>query len=88
MDQGVPINKQLAEKISADLSASDKLCIDFVNAYMDVATGYTAPPAGASEIDTEYKNAGQAVAFGEKSVKEAAKEYVAKAKEIVDKNKK
>ncbi|MBC8609909.1 ABC transporter substrate-binding protein [Massiliimalia timonensis] len=88
MDQGVPINNELASKITADLSESDTKCIEFVQSYMEVASAYTPAPIGASEIDTEVKNFGQAVGFGEMTPEQAAKDLTAKAKEITEKNKK
>lgn len=88
MDQGVPINNEIAQKITADLSDADTTCIEFVQSYMEVATPYTMAPLGASEIETEVKNYGQSVAFGETTPEEAAKELTKKAQEIVDKNKK
>ena len=85
MDQGVPINNELASQISENLSESDKKCIEFVQAYMEVASGYTTPPAGATELDTELQNYGSAVGFGEKTPEEAAKEFVAKVDEVLNK---
>ncbi|MBS7175375.1 MAG: sugar ABC transporter substrate-binding protein [Clostridiales bacterium] len=87
MDQGVPINNALVEDLVPKLDESDSQYIQFVQAYMEVATAYIPAPKGASEIDTDVKAAGEAVAFGEKTPEQAAKDWTEKAKEIVAANK-
>ncbi len=87
MEQGVPINTKLTEEIDPLLSEPNKICRDFVNSYLEVATNFVYAPTGALEIDTAFKNAGSSVAYGQATPAEAAASFMKEAQAIIDKNK-
>lgn len=87
MEQGVPANNEMAEYIKGLLDETMTIEIDFVNAVMEVAGQGTYAPVGATEIDTAFKGAAEAVRFGELTPAQAAESFMAEAQAIIDKSK-
>ncbi len=87
MQQGIPANEDMANFIKPKLNEVQGITIDFVNSYLEVATGYVYPPKGATEVEAAYKDAGALVAFGQKTPEQAARDFTKLAQEICDRNK-
>lgn len=88
MEQGVPANLEMAAYIKDLLDDVLKLEIEYVEATMKVAGEGTYAPIGAKSVDTAFRDAHAAVAFGEMTPEEAAAAFMKEAQDIVAKNKK
>lgn len=83
-ERGVPIAAKIRESLAPKLTESDKVIFEF----LDVAAKYADPisppePAGHSEVHELLKTYEQNVCFGMMSPADAAKEFIAKANDIL-----
>jgi multiple sugar transport system substrate-binding protein len=76
IERGVTGDESIRERITANLTDTEKKIIDYLN----VVSGHVSPlppppPQGAGEIDRAIEPAWDAIAFGQKSVTDGAKEF-------------
>ncbi|MEX0854014.1 MAG: extracellular solute-binding protein [Bauldia sp.] len=81
IERGVTGDASIRERVSEVLTDTEKKII----AYLNVVSTHVSPlppppPKGAGEIDRAIRPAWEAIAFGQKSVKDAAKEFYEFAK--------
>ncbi len=84
MEQGVPVNSEMAEYIKTLLDETMTKEIDFVNATIPVAGEGTYAPVGATEINTAFSDAAAGVQFGEISPADAAAQFMEAAQSVLD----
>jgi pectin-derived oligosaccharide transport system substrate-binding protein len=76
IERGVTGDKSIRDRISENLTPTEKKIIEYLNvASTHVSPLPPPPPKGAGEIDRSIEAAWDAVAFGQKSVKDGAKEF-------------
>lgn len=88
LERGVPITAAGRDAISADLTADQKVMVDYISqvAGAPLATEsvfYNDPPAAASEVTGLFKTAMQEAAYGKASVEDAAANLITQAEEAL-----
>ena len=84
MEQGVPANTVLAERVMTDLSEDDIKVVSYVSALMSIADTGVYPPLGAQEINTLFMNVGERVSHGLLTPQEAAAQFMNEANAILE----
>lgn len=83
-ERGVPIAAKIRESLKPKLSETDAIVFDFLGVAAQYADQISPPePAGHSEVHDLLKTYDQNVCFGEMTPEDAAREFIAKANDIL-----
>lgn len=82
-ERGIPANTEVRTALEAELSADDKLAVDYLNA---IEPGEASPltPNGGSSIEAIFQRYTQEVYFGQLSAEEAAEAAIDEIRREVD----
>lgn len=83
VEQGSPANTEMAEFVKPLLAPPQARAVDFIQTVIPYATSAVYAPAGATEVETAFKDNATAIAFGQKTVEQAADDFIAAANRIL-----
>jgi multiple sugar transport system substrate-binding protein len=83
VEQGSPANTDMAEFVKPLLAPPQVRAVDFIQTVIPYATNAVYAPAGATEVEAAYKDNATAIAFGQKTVEQAADDFIAAAHRIL-----
>ncbi|OUM95743.1 MAG: sugar-binding protein [Thermobacillus sp. ZCTH02-B1] len=83
VEQGSPANTDMAEFVKPLLAAPQARAVDFIQTVIPYATSAAYAPAGATEVEAAFKDNATAIAFGQKTVEQAADDFLAAANRIL-----
>jgi len=86
LEQGVPANNRLSERIMPVLSESQGRAIEFVNSLMPIAETAVSPPLGAGEINGIFSLVAEQVMHGILTPEDAALSFIEQANEVLGRN--
>jgi len=86
LEQGVPANNRLSERIIPALGETQGMAIEFVNAIMPLADTAIAPPLGAGEINGIFALIAEQVNHGVSTPEEAAADFIRQASEVLSRD--
>ena len=84
LEQGVPANNRLSERIIPKLGETQGKAIEFVNDLMPIADTAVAPPLGAGEINGIFSLVAEQVSHGVSTPEQAATEFIRQATEVLN----
>lgn len=85
VERGVPPSARMRDYLSSTLDATEKVAIDYVSAISDkVGPLPPPPPSGANEVEALLIRTNAQIGFGEVSVTDGAKEFVAAANKMLE----
>ena len=87
IERGVTGDASIRERISADLTPTEKKIIDYLNVVgTHVSPLPPPPPKGAGEIDRAIEPAWDAIAFGQKTLEDGSTEFYEFAQTTLDRS--
>jgi len=83
VEQGSPANTEMAEFVKPLLAAPQARAVDFIQTVIPYASNAVYAPAGATEVEALFKDNSTAISFGQKTVEQAADDFIAAANRIL-----
>jgi len=87
LDQGVPANTEMVDFLMTIVDEKEKAILNYVNELMPLARPIIFAPAGATEIDSLFKQIAEKVRFGQLTPEEAGEQLISQAQDILNKHK-
>ena len=83
VEQGAPANTEMSEFVKPLLEPAQARAVEFIQEVLPYAHSAAYAPAGATEVEAAFKDNADAVAFGQKTVEQAADDFIKTAQEIL-----
>ena len=87
LDQGVPANTEMADFLMTIVDEQEKAILTYANELMPIARPIIFAPAGATEVDSLFKQIAEKVRFGQLTPEEAGTQLISQAQDILNKHK-
>lgn len=83
VDRGAPPNPEMSGPATAGLSELDKVAVALIDSVRENgAPRPPMPPAGAEQVNLDFVELGQAVAFGQMSLSDAVEEFINRGTQV------
>ncbi len=84
VEQGSPANKEMGEFVKPLLDPAQARAVTFIQETLDYASPAVYAPIGVAEVETAFKDNATAIAYGEKSIKQAVADFMSNADDILN----
>ncbi|MFC0272639.1 ABC transporter substrate-binding protein [Metabacillus herbersteinensis] len=83
VEQGAPGSKEMQEYVKPLLDPAQQRAVDFIQQTVEDAKPAAYAPLGINEVEQAFKDNATAISFGEKSVEQAAEDFIESAESIL-----
>jgi multiple sugar transport system substrate-binding protein len=83
VEQGSPASTKMSEFVKPLLDPAQQRAVSFIQETLQYAQPSVYAPLGAAEVEQAFKDNATAIAFGQKSVEEAAESFIKTAEEVL-----